>query len=44
MGWEQLLAIQKEAVAEARAERDRPPQTCPDCGEPLEAGGSYWRP
>lgn len=38
MSWEQLIAIAREAVQEAEAEKSRAPEACPDCGTPLEAG------
>lgn len=36
MSWEQLLAIVKEAKAEA--ENPRPVSACPNDGEPLRSG------
>jgi hypothetical protein len=36
MSWEQLIAIAREAADEAAAERSRPPEACPLCGEPLD--------
>lgn len=38
MAWEQLLAIQREAAEEIRAELAAPPQACPNDGEPLREG------
>jgi hypothetical protein len=36
MGWEQLIAISKEAREERERERSEPPSACPNDGEPLE--------
>lgn len=38
MSWEQLISIAREAADEARAERARPPESCPNDGTPLELG------
>lgn len=38
MSWEQLLDIYSEAVEHERDERSRPPQACPNDGEPLIEG------
>lgn len=38
MSWEQLLDIAAEARDIARDEATRPPQACPDDGEPLREG------
>jgi hypothetical protein len=38
MSWEQLREIAREAAEEALAERLRPPEACPNDGEPLEPG------
>ena len=38
MSWEQLLAIRREAVELARAEKSSPPAACPNDGEPLTQG------
>jgi hypothetical protein len=38
MSWEQLVSIRREAAEERRAEAARPPEACPDCGEPLVEG------
>ncbi|PXY27431.1 hypothetical protein [Prauserella muralis] len=38
MSWEQLLDIYTEAADGARAERETPPQACPNDGEPLRTG------
>jgi hypothetical protein len=38
MSWEQLLDIGREAVALRQADESRPPQSCPNDGEPLKRG------
>jgi hypothetical protein len=38
MAWEQLLSIAREAADELQQERTRPPQACPNDGEPLTTG------
>lgn len=38
MAWEQLISIGREGADEARAERSRPPEACPNDGTPLKAG------
>lgn len=38
MSWEQLLDIRHEAVAQAEATRDTPPEACPNDGIPLARG------
>jgi hypothetical protein len=38
MSWEQLISIRHEAAEELRAEKARPPEACPNDGEPLQAG------
>lgn len=46
MSWEQLLNITREAAELARAERARPPEACPNDGEPLDPaprGGLHCR-
>jgi hypothetical protein len=40
MGWEELIAIEREAVEVARQERAAPPTACPDDGTPLETGAN----
>jgi hypothetical protein len=40
MGWEQLLAIQKEQAEAAQAERTRRPSACPEDGTPLDDDGT----
>jgi hypothetical protein len=53
MSWEQLIAIEREAVAMANEDNNRTPTACPNDGEPLRqaprGGGLYcpfdgWRP
>lgn len=38
MAWESLISIQKEARDLAAEEKSRPPEACPNDGEPLQAG------
>lgn len=38
MSWYELLDIYAEAAQLAADERSRPPQACPNDGEPLEQG------
>jgi hypothetical protein len=38
MAWEQLRSIYQQAAAELADERSRPPEACPNDGEPLEEG------
>lgn len=38
MGWEQLVAIQREAAEQRRLDQDTEPADCPRCGTPLTAG------
>lgn len=38
MSWEQLLSIYGEADDYITEERTRPPQACPNDGEPLHEG------
>lgn len=38
-GWYGYLDILREGADILRDERTRPPQACPDCGEPLTEGG-----
>lgn len=37
-GWYSLIDILHEGVDRRRAELDRPPLACQDCGEPLKSG------
>ncbi|RSN26499.1 hypothetical protein DMC63_01295 [Streptomyces sp. WAC 05977] len=37
-GWYALLDIVNEAAQELRNDRERDPEACPDCGEPLRLG------
>ncbi|HEX6968895.1 MAG TPA: hypothetical protein VF174_08835 [Micromonosporaceae bacterium] len=40
MSWYGLLAILRESRDEIRQELQRPPEACPNDGEPLDAGPS----
>lgn len=38
MSWESLINVIHEAAAYAQDERSRPPEACPNDGEPLREG------
>lgn len=38
MSWWQLLDVMKQAELEFEYYATRPPQACPNCGEPLQTG------
>lgn len=38
MSWEQLLNIYRQQAEELARERDDPPESCPNDGEPLTSG------
>lgn len=45
MAWEQLKSIADEIYQEYVAAQNRPPEACPNDGEPLQlVRGTYWCP